>query len=64
MKRTFTEALKNRRTYYSISNQSPISDGEIEQIVNFAVTQRMVYFLFRFNERLCLPKLSLKRKRK
>lgn len=38
MKRTFTEALKNRRTYYSISNQSPISDGEIEQIVNFAVT--------------------------
>ncbi|HJD75583.1 MAG TPA: nitroreductase family protein [Bacteroides reticulotermitis] len=38
MKRTFTEALKNRRTYYSISNQSPISDSEIEQIVNFAVT--------------------------
>ena len=38
MKRTFSEALKHRRTYYSISNQSPISDTEIEQIVNFAVT--------------------------
>lgn len=38
MKRTFSEALKHRRTYYSISNQSPISDSEIEQIVNFAVT--------------------------
>lgn len=38
MNRNFNEALKHRRTYYSISNQSPISDKEIEQIVNMAVT--------------------------
>lgn len=38
MKRSFGEALKHRRTYYSITNQSPISDKEIEQIVDFAVT--------------------------
>lgn len=37
MERTFSEALKHRRTYYSITNQSPVSDEEIEKIVNFAV---------------------------
>ena len=26
MERSFSEALKQRRTYYSITNQSPISD--------------------------------------
>lgn len=38
MSRNFKEALKNRRTYYSISNKSLISDKEIEEIINFAVT--------------------------
>ena len=37
MERTFSEALKQRRTYYSITNQSPISDQEIECIVNMTV---------------------------
>lgn len=38
MKRSFGEALEHRRTYYSIIDQSPISDKEIEDIVKFAVT--------------------------
>ncbi len=38
MKRSFSEALKHRRTYYSITNQSPVSDTEIEEIVKLAVT--------------------------
>lgn len=38
MERSFSEALTNRRTYYSITNQSLISDEEITNIVNFAVT--------------------------
>lgn len=38
MEKTFKEALKHRRTYYSITNQSPVSDEEIEQAINFAVT--------------------------
>lgn len=38
MEKTFQEAVKHRRSYYSISNQSPISDAQIEEIVNFAVT--------------------------
>lgn len=38
MEKSFREALKQRRTYYSITNQSPISDKKIEDIINFAVT--------------------------
>lgn len=38
MNRSFGEALEHRRTYYSITNQSPISDEEIEAIINLAVT--------------------------
>lgn len=38
MERSFREALTHRRTYYSITNQSLISDEEITNIVNFAVT--------------------------
>lgn len=33
MERTFSEALKNRRSYYSITGQSPVTDQEIECIV-------------------------------
>lgn len=35
---SFKEALQKRRTYYTISNKSLISDQEIENIVKFAVT--------------------------
>lgn len=38
MQKSFAEALKHRRTYYSITNQSPVSDKEIEHIIQFAVT--------------------------
>jgi len=38
MERTFKEALKHRRSYYSIGNQSPVSDEKIEEIVKYAVT--------------------------
>lgn len=37
MTRNFKEALKHRRTYYHISNSSPISDNEIKEIIDFAV---------------------------
>lgn len=37
MHRSFSEALKHRRTYYSISGESPVSDQEIELILNRAV---------------------------
>lgn len=38
MEKCFREALRDRRTYYSITSQSPVSNEEIERIVNFAVT--------------------------
>lgn len=31
------KAIENRRTYYSLSDKSPISDDQIEEIINFAV---------------------------
>lgn len=37
MKRDFKEAVKNRRTYYSIDNKITVSDKEIEEIIDFAV---------------------------
>jgi len=37
MKNSFKDALLHRRTYYAINNQSPVSDKEIEEVVNFAV---------------------------
>lgn len=37
MERTFMQALEHRRTYYSITNQSPIADSEIERLIQFAV---------------------------
>ncbi|WP_280671870.1 MULTISPECIES: nitroreductase family protein [unclassified Dysgonomonas] len=37
MARNFKEAVLNRRSYYSISNESPISDAQIQEIVEFAV---------------------------
>lgn len=38
MSKNLKDALKSRRTFYSISNKSLVSDAEIEDIVNFAVT--------------------------
>lgn len=38
MKRTFIEAMKHRRSYYALSNHSPISATEIESIINNVVT--------------------------
>lgn len=37
MKRTFEEAIANRRSYYSISNESPVADDEIVRIIHEAV---------------------------
>ena len=37
MARNFKETIKHRRSYYSINNTSPISDKEIQEIVEFAV---------------------------
>lgn len=38
MTHNIKEAIKNRRSYYSLSNASPISDSEIEDIIKFATT--------------------------
>lgn len=37
-RRSFKDAVARRRSYYSITNKSPISDAEIEDIVKFAAT--------------------------
>lgn len=36
MERNLKEALKHRRSYYAIGSKSPISDVEIEEIIDFA----------------------------
>lgn len=38
MNRNLKEAIKHRRSYYNITNSSPISDNEIKEIIDFAVT--------------------------
>lgn len=38
MAQSFKEALLHRRTYYAISGNSTISDDELEEIINFAIT--------------------------
>ena len=37
MTRDFKEALRHRRTYYHITNSSPISDEQIKEIIDSAV---------------------------
>lgn len=37
MAKTFKDAIKHRRSYYSIGNVSPIPEKEIEEIVEFAL---------------------------
>jgi predicted oxidoreductase (fatty acid repression mutant protein) len=34
---TFLEAIKNRRTYYAITNESPVSDEKIKEILEQAL---------------------------
>ncbi len=62
MERNLKEALKHRRSYYSLSNQSTIPDNEIEEILNFAAlnipsafnsqSTRMVLLLKKHHKRL------------
>ena len=42
MEKSFKEALKHRRTYYAITNHSPISDKEIEEIIDFKNTEAKI----------------------
>lgn len=37
MERNFKEAIKNRRSIYALSNKASISDGQIKEIVDYAV---------------------------
>lgn len=37
MNRTFQDAIAHRRTYYAISDSSPVSDKQIQDIADFAV---------------------------
>lgn len=37
MKRTFEEALANRRSYYSISNHAPVGNDEVVRVIHEAV---------------------------
>lgn len=37
MTRDFKEALRHRRTYYHITDSSPISDEQIKEIIDSAV---------------------------
>ena len=37
MSKNFLEAVKHRRSYYSITNESPVSDTEIENIISTVV---------------------------
>lgn len=38
MERTLKEALKHRRSYYALSDQSPVADAEIEEMIKFVLT--------------------------
>lgn len=38
MNKTFLGAVENRRTYYALSGESPISDEQIQEIIKAAIT--------------------------
>lgn len=62
MDRNFKEALKHRRTYYSINDKSPVADSVIKEILEFVLmnvpsafnsqTTRMVLLLGEENKKL------------
>jgi predicted oxidoreductase (fatty acid repression mutant protein) len=37
MNKSLLETIQHRRTYYSITDKTPVSDKEIEEILNFAI---------------------------
>ena len=37
MERTFEEALRNRRSYYRLTDKSPVSDGTIKEVIEHAL---------------------------
>ena len=37
IKNDLRKAIENRRTYYSISDKSPVTDDQIKEIIDFAV---------------------------
>lgn len=37
MKKDIKKAIENRRTYYSLSDKSPISESELKEIIDFSV---------------------------
>ncbi len=37
MERTFEEALRNRRSYYRLTDKSPVSDGTIKEVISHAL---------------------------
>lgn len=38
MIKDFSAAVKERRTYYGISNEAPVSDERIKELIDHAVT--------------------------
>lgn len=62
MERTFSEALRHRRSYYALAPESPVDDAQIEQIIRLAVkhvpsafnsqTTRVVLLLHEHHEEL------------
>ena len=67
MTRDFKEALRHRRTYYHITNSSPISDEQIKEIIDFAVmnvpsafnsqSTRIVLLLGKNHKKLLKPEM-------
>lgn len=51
--RTFAEALEHRRSYYSISNDSPVLDEEIVHIIRTAVNMCLRHLIRRPHELCC-----------
>ena len=73
MTRDFKEALRHRRTYYHITDSSPISDEQIKEIIDFAVmnvpsafnsqSTRIVLLLGKNHKKLCLRRTGSFRSR-
>lgn len=53
MKKSFYDALKERRTNYSLSGESPVSDGRIREVLEFCILHAPSAFNSQ-NARVCL----------